>query len=121
MNATFECEDCIGMASQGCYCAAMGASRPGGPIPDEEPYPGYAPCPACYESCGFNGYWRTSWDDPGSFQEDHNDPCPECNGTGSVECEPVTLEDIALSDHDQKMIETAWDDYQSAARMREPR
>jgi hypothetical protein len=28
---TFECEDCIGMAEHGCYCAAMGAEQPGGP------------------------------------------------------------------------------------------
>ena len=26
-----ECEDCIGMQEHGCYCQAMGATRPGGP------------------------------------------------------------------------------------------
>ena len=31
MSATFECEDCIGMKQHGCYCAAMGATKPGGP------------------------------------------------------------------------------------------
>jgi len=30
MSATFECEDCIGMKQHGCYCAAMGATGPGG-------------------------------------------------------------------------------------------
>lgn len=28
---SFECEDCIGMKEHGCYCAAMGATKPGGP------------------------------------------------------------------------------------------
>jgi len=33
---SFECEDCIGMQAYGCYCAAMGAIAPGGPLPDED-------------------------------------------------------------------------------------
>lgn len=31
-----ECEDCIGMKQHGCYCAAHGATKPGGPASDEE-------------------------------------------------------------------------------------
>lgn len=35
--AAFECEDCIGMKQHGCYCAAHGATKPGGPsVKDEE-------------------------------------------------------------------------------------
>lgn len=32
----FDCEDCIGMKEHGCFCAAMGATAPGGPLPDED-------------------------------------------------------------------------------------
>lgn len=116
MSATFECEDCIGMAAHGCYCAAIGATQPGGPLSlEEEPYPGYAPCPDCYESCGFNGYWHTSWDDPGSFQENPSDPCRECHGTGWVECELISQEDLErdLTPGEDAMIEAAWQDYRS--------
>jgi hypothetical protein len=28
----YECEDCIGMREHGCYCQAMGAREPGGPL-----------------------------------------------------------------------------------------
>lgn len=28
----YECENCIGMIEHGCYCRAMGAVAPGGPI-----------------------------------------------------------------------------------------
>lgn len=28
-HPTFECEDCIGMADRGCYCAYNNASAPG--------------------------------------------------------------------------------------------
>lgn len=30
-KTAFECENCLGMMEHGCYCAAMGASQPGGP------------------------------------------------------------------------------------------
>jgi hypothetical protein len=29
---SYECEDCIGMREHGCYCQAMGARQPGGPL-----------------------------------------------------------------------------------------
>jgi hypothetical protein len=28
----YECENCIGMREHGCYCKAMGARQPGGPL-----------------------------------------------------------------------------------------
>lgn len=49
----FECQNCIGMMEHGCYCAAMGASQPGGPrvdlddleerCGDNEPEPEFRP------------------------------------------------------------------------------
>jgi hypothetical protein len=32
--ADYECQDCIGMIEHGCYCKAVGAVAPGGPIAD---------------------------------------------------------------------------------------
>lgn len=32
--ADFECENCLGMPEHGCYCKALGAVGPGGPIPE---------------------------------------------------------------------------------------
>lgn len=62
---------------------------------ERDRYVPIAPCPACFESCGFAGTWHTSWDDPyGSFFEDRSRPCPECNGSGYVEAEQITLEDL---------------------------
>jgi hypothetical protein len=29
----YECVNCIGMPEHGCYCMAMGAVKPGGPLP----------------------------------------------------------------------------------------
>lgn len=52
----------------------------------------YAPCPCCFESCGYRGEWTTGWDDPGSFIQSR-DPCPECNGTGMVPCDMAGPED----------------------------
>jgi len=39
----FDCEDCIGMKEHGCYCAAVGAVAPGGPLNRET----IVPCEAC--------------------------------------------------------------------------
>lgn len=47
MSATFECEDCIGMKQHGCYCAAMGATKPGGPLPDDGWETSSESCPKC--------------------------------------------------------------------------
>lgn len=32
----YECQNCIGMMDQGCYCKTMGALRPGGPAHENE-------------------------------------------------------------------------------------
>jgi hypothetical protein len=61
----------------------------------DEPYNGQAPCPHCFESSGYAERWNPhTWDDPGFFDADPTRPCPHCDGTGSVECEPITLHDL---------------------------
>jgi hypothetical protein len=37
IETDYECENCIGMIEYGCYCKAMGAVAPGGPLPNDEP------------------------------------------------------------------------------------
>lgn len=60
------------------------------------PYPGYAPCPCCYESSGYVWEHGNDWES-GPWSHQTNIPCHECKGTGYVEAEPITLEDC--SDH----------------------
>jgi hypothetical protein len=60
---------------------------------DDEPYPGYAPCPHCFESCGFVCEFGTDWND-GPYVHQTRIPCRECEGTGMVEAEPITMEDL---------------------------
>ena len=64
------------------------------PLLDDEPYPGYAPCPCCFESCGFDCEFGNDWE---PYVHQTRIPCRECEGTGYVEAEPITLEDC--SDH----------------------
>jgi hypothetical protein len=59
----------------------------------EDPYPGLAPCPACFESCGYVVEFGNDWNS-GPWSNQTNIPCKVCNGTGGVECEPVTLDDL---------------------------
>lgn len=60
-----------------------------------EPYNGFAPCPHCFESSGYAArivsatYWEPSWVEPDPLRQ-----CPYCGGTGEVECEPITLDDL---------------------------
>jgi DNA-directed RNA polymerase, mitochondrial len=35
-TAVYECENCIGMPEHGCYCSAVGAIAPGGPLPPRQ-------------------------------------------------------------------------------------
>ena len=61
----------------------------------DEPYPGQAPCPHCFESSGYMG--RTvsaTWNDPGWDESDPTQPCPYCNTTGTVDSPLATLEDL---------------------------
>lgn len=57
-------------------------------------YTGFAPCPCCFESCGYLGDHSRGYDGADSFVMNDNRPCPECNGTGMVPCEPRTLDDL---------------------------
>jgi hypothetical protein len=56
-------------------------------------YTGLADCPCCFESCGYLGDHSRGYDGAECFTPS-NRPCPECNGTGKVECEPRTLDDL---------------------------
>lgn len=68
-----------------------------GPFPTvyDEPYPGYAPCPHCFESSGYAGQIiSATWTDPSYEDADYSRPCWHCAGSGRVEAEPITLEDL---------------------------
>ena len=57
--------------------------------------PSHAPCPHCCESSGYEArVIPATWWDPSFAEADHHRPCPHCGGTGLVESEPVTLEDL---------------------------
>lgn len=62
---------------------------------EAEPYPGQAPCPACFESSGYMS--RTisaTWYEPAWEDTDYSRRCEHCNGTGTVEAALVTLDDF---------------------------
>lgn len=59
-----------------------------------ERYSPLADCPACFESCGYLGDHSRGYDGADCFTPNPLRPCPECNGTGKVECQPRTLEDL---------------------------
>lgn len=60
-----------------------------------EPFPGLAPCPHCFESSGYaSRRVSDTWEQPGWDEPDPTRPCPYCKGTGDVECETATLEDL---------------------------
>lgn len=54
-----------------------------------EPFPGLAPCPACFESSGYVWEHGNDWNS-GPWSVQTNIPCRVCNGTGNVECEDAT-------------------------------
>ena len=61
----------------------------------DDPYNGFAPCPHCFESSGSAGRVHpATWDDPAWEDADPAKPCPYCEATGYVECEPITIEDL---------------------------
>lgn len=79
----------------GCYCThhpddpAHGAACYLPP----EPTAGFAPCPACFESSGYVWEHGNDWES-GPWSHQTNIPCRECNGTGLVEAEVRSLEDM---------------------------
>lgn len=56
-------------------------------------YTGFVDCPCCFESCGYLGSHDKFSDGSDCFTPSDR-PCPECNGTGKVECEPRTFDDL---------------------------
>ena len=57
-------------------------------------YTGFTHCPYCFESCGYLGDHSAGYDGADSFVMNDNSPCPECNGTGTVPCDPRTYEAV---------------------------
>jgi hypothetical protein len=58
-------------------------------------YQGQAPCPHCFESSGYAArVHQATWYEPAWEDSDPTRPCPYCNGTGTVDSELVTLEDL---------------------------
>lgn len=58
-------------------------------------YTGFGPCPHCFESSGFAARINhATWEEPSWAEPDPNCPCPYCDHTGYVECEPRTLDDL---------------------------
>lgn len=58
-----------------------------------EPYDSLAPCPVCFESCGYVVEHGNDWNS-GPWSHQTNIPCRQCNGLGYVFAEVVTLEDL---------------------------
>lgn len=50
-------------------------------------------CPCCFESSGYVWEHGNDWA-TGPWSVQTNIPCKECNGTGFVEAEPLTLDDL---------------------------
>lgn len=65
-------------------------------------YTGFAPCPFCFESSGHPArYIPATWWEPAWEDVDYSRNCPECEGTGMVECdEPRTLDDLESEEWD---------------------
>jgi hypothetical protein len=50
-------------------------------------------CPCCFESSGYLWEHGSDWD-TGPWSVQTTTQCGECNGTGFVEAEPLTLDDL---------------------------
>lgn len=60
----------------------------------DEPAEQLAPCPYCYESCGYVVEFGNDWDS-GPWSHQTNIPCRECLGTGSVPSDAMTIDDLS--------------------------
>lgn len=64
-------------------------------LDSDEPYPGQAPCPACFESSGYKARCHPdTWEEPGWAEPDPMRPCEECGGTGTVDSPLATFDDL---------------------------
>lgn len=60
-------------------------------------YEQQAPCPCCFESSGFMA--RTvpdTWSEPGWAEPDPTRPCGHCSRAGSVDAQPIDMDDLAI-------------------------
>lgn len=65
--------------------------------PDEDAYEQQAPCPCCFESSGYMARVHPdTWSEPGWAEPDPTRPCEHCDGTGSVDAQPIDMADLAI-------------------------
>ena len=83
----YECENCLGMPEHGCYCQAVGAIAPGGPLmPDPEQGPEvWLDCPECGGEGGWEQHCRV-YEHGCGFAHDGSEwhSCDACNGKGGM-------------------------------------
>lgn len=61
----------------------------------EKPQELQVPCPCCFESSGHPAIIvPATWTDPSYADVDYSRRCPECDGTGMVDGQPITLDDL---------------------------
>lgn len=65
-----------------------------------EPRITQSPCPHCFESSGYVWEHGNDWDS-GPWSNQTNIQCRYCEGTGFVDSEPVTLDDLEAQDWEQ--------------------
>lgn len=68
----------------------------------------YAPCPACFESCGSVVEHGNDWNS-GPYTHQTNIPCGVCNGTGLVPCDEAQAPDERADDFEDDGYERALD------------
>lgn len=68
----------------------------------------FAPCPVCFESCGFHVEHGYDWDS-GPYSHQTRIPCSECNGTGLVPCDAPTAPNDRADDFAEAGYEQALD------------
>lgn len=59
----------------------------------DEPRIVQSDCPHCFESSGYVWEHGNDWND-GPWSHQTNIPCRYCEGTGKIDSEPVTLDDL---------------------------
>lgn len=56
-----------------------------------------APCPCCFESSGYMARSvPDTWSEPGWAEPDPTRPCDHCDGTGTIDAQPIDMADLAI-------------------------
>jgi hypothetical protein len=82
---------------------------------DDDRYEPMAPCPACFESNGFEGGWHTDWESGPYWWPDRSRPCSYCGGTGEVPAEDAEPWDEREIDFDDPGYITALESVRETA------